>query len=201
LGALLGGVWWTADHLWPSAVAAMLVVVADLASTGMLHIDGLADSADGMLPHASRERRLEIMRAPDVGAFGIAAVAVVLLLWAFTLASMTPNVVLLAALWCTARALVASVPAVVPYAREQGIATPLLRDAPVWPVAAALPAACLAAIGAGVAGLVAVPAALLGGAGVIAFAWRRLGGFTGDVLGAAIVVAETTGLVVASARW
>jgi adenosylcobinamide-GDP ribazoletransferase len=201
LGALLGGIWWTGDHLWPRAVAAALVVLADLAFTGMLHVDGLADSADGLLPHASRERRLAIMRTPDVGAFGVAAVAVVVLLRAVTLATMTPSVLFLAGLWCTSRALVASVPAVVPYARAHGIATPLLHDAPAWPVLAAIPAAGLAAVGAGVAGIVAVPFALLAGAGIVALGWRRLGGFTGDVLGAAIVVGETAGLVVASARW
>src|SRR5688572_19455932 len=51
LGGLLGGWWWLAEHWWPVAVAAVLVVFADLALTGMLHFDGLADSADALLPH------------------------------------------------------------------------------------------------------------------------------------------------------
>src|SRR5262245_57448661 len=201
LGALLGAIWWTTDRLWPSTVAAALVVVADLACTGMLHVDGLADSADGLLPHANRDRRLLIMRAPDVGAFGIATVAIVLLLRVLTLGSMTPSVLFLASLWCTSRALVASVPAVVPCAREQGIATALLDDAPVWPVACVVPAALLATIAIGVAGLLSIVAALVAGLAVVALGWRRLGGFTGDVLGAAIVIAETAGLLVAAARW
>src|SRR5690349_17191095 len=70
LGALVGACWWGAGRAWTPWPAAVLVVVVDLAVTGMLHVDGLADSADGLLPHADRERRLAIMRAPDVGAFG-----------------------------------------------------------------------------------------------------------------------------------
>ncbi|MDQ4089145.1 MAG: adenosylcobinamide-GDP ribazoletransferase, partial [Actinomycetota bacterium] len=47
LGLTLGGVWWLADRLWVAPVAAAVVVAADLALTGMLHFDGLVDSADG----------------------------------------------------------------------------------------------------------------------------------------------------------
>src|SRR4051812_18747118 len=68
LGAIVGGAWWVADQAWSPLAAAVIVVIVDLAVTGMLHLDGLADSADGLLPHATRERRLEIMRTPDVGA-------------------------------------------------------------------------------------------------------------------------------------
>jgi adenosylcobinamide-GDP ribazoletransferase len=201
LGALLGATWWSAARLWPATVAASIVVLADLACTGMLHVDGLADSADGLLPHASRERRLAIMRAPDVGAFGVATVTITLLLRVVALAAVTPSVLLLAGLWCTSRALVASAPAFVPYARAEGIASPLLAAAPVWPAIAILPAAAIAGLGSGAAGAVAVGAGAGAAMAVIGWAWRRIGGFTGDVLGAAIVVGETVGLVVAAARW
>jgi len=52
-----------------------------------------------------------------------------------------------------------------------------------------------------VAGTVAVAAGVLGGVAVLFLAQRRIGGFTGDVLGATIVVTEAVGLVVAAARW
>ena len=50
LGLVVGGAWWGAEQLWPPAVAAALVVALDLALTGLLHLDGLVDSADGLLP-------------------------------------------------------------------------------------------------------------------------------------------------------
>jgi adenosylcobinamide-GDP ribazoletransferase len=201
LGAVVGAAWWGAQQWWPRPVAAGLVLLVDACCTGLLHFDGLADAADGLLPHAPPERRLAIMRTPDVGAFGVLTVAIVVVLQAAALASRPANVLLIAALWCAARALVAAVPAVVPYARDHGIASPLLAGAQVWPAVAIIPAVGLGALGAGVAGGAAIVAASLAGGATIAFAVRRIGGFTGDVLGAAIVLAETAGLVVAAARW
>lgn len=192
LGGLLGGWWWLAQEWWSPLLAGALVVTADLALTGMLHLDGLADTADGLLPHASREHRLAIMRTPDIGAYGITVAAMALLLRVAALGSLDADVLLLVALWSGSRSFVAAVPAAVPYAREQGIATPLLARAPRWTVVAIVPAALLAPL--------PVAAAAAAGAAVVAFGARRLGGFTGDVLGAAIVVAETVGLVVAAAR-
>ena len=59
----------------------------------------------------------------------------------------------------------------------------------------------LAVVGRGYAGAIALAAGLASAAAVVILAWRRVGGFTGDVLGAAGVVVETVGLVVAAARW
>jgi adenosylcobinamide-GDP ribazoletransferase len=193
LGAIVGSAWWLTDRWWPRQVAAALTLVVDAACTGMLHLDGLADSADGLLPHATRERRLDIMRAPDVGAFGVAVVAIVVVLQASALASRPASIVLIVALWCTTRAFVACVPAVVSYARESGIASALLPDASLFPAIAIAPALLVCPL--------PVLAALAAGTGVVVLSYRRVGGFTGDVLGAAIVAAQTAGLVVAAARW
>src|SRR5204862_4098680 len=103
LGLALGGAWWVAARVWPPAAAAAVVVAADLALTGMLHLDGLVDSADGLLPHLPRDRRLAVMAAPDVGAFGIAIAAAVLLLRWSSFASRPPSVLLVAGLWCVSR--------------------------------------------------------------------------------------------------
>jgi adenosylcobinamide-GDP ribazoletransferase len=193
LGLVVGSAWWLADRWWPPAVAAGLTLLVDAACTGLLHLDGLADAADGLLPHASRERRLEIMRTPDVGAFGVAAVALLVVLEASALASRSADVWLVVALWCATRSFVACVPAVVPYAREHGIASALLPGASLWPALAIVPALVLAPL--------AVGTAVVAGVAVVLVARRRLGGFTGDVLGAAIVVAQAAGLVVAAAKW
>src|SRR6476661_1157229 len=108
VGTVVGCVWWGSDRLWPPAVAAALTIAADLALTGMLHFDGLADSADGLLPHMPRERRLEVMRKPDIGGFGVTAAGAVLFLRWSLLASIHPSVILIAALWCASRTLMAS---------------------------------------------------------------------------------------------
>jgi adenosylcobinamide-GDP ribazoletransferase len=202
IGALVGVVWWLGDQAFPPLVAAVLVVVADLAVTGMLHFDGLADSADGLLCHATRTERLRIMRTPDVGAFGVIAVVVILLGRVSALSVEPVSILLIAALWCASRTVVAALPGFLAYARDEGIASPMLTTpASAWPLIALIPAAVVAAVADGVRGGAATAATVVGAIGVAALAKRRIGGFTGDVLGAAIVVGETLGLIVAAAKW
>jgi adenosylcobinamide-GDP ribazoletransferase len=207
LGLSLGGLWWGAEQIWPPAVAAAVVVTADLALTGMLHFDGLADSADGLLPHlADRDRRLAVMAEPDIGAFGVGVGAAALLLRFTALASMPPEPLLLAGLWCGSRTVMAAAARALPYARTGGAAPGLASSflgtghwAPVGALglAASLTLGALAGGGPAAAAGAAVFAA---GALVVGLAHRRLGGFTGDVLGAAGLVGETAGLLVAAAR-
>ncbi len=202
LGLVLGALWWGAERVWPAAVAAAIVVAADLALTGLLHVDGLADSADGLLPHLDRARRLEVMATPDVGAFGVATVGAVLLLRWAALATTAPSPLLLGGLWCASRTVMAVTARTVPYARPGGLASSFLggRVLPAAIIGGAL-AVALAFAGPGVPGAVAVGAVVVGAAGVVVLARRRIGGFTGDVLGASGMVGETAGLVVAAARW
>jgi len=64
VGAVVGTAWYAAASWFPALVAAALAVIVDLALTGMLHVDGLADSADGLIAPMPRERRLEVMSDP-----------------------------------------------------------------------------------------------------------------------------------------
>ena len=202
IGAGVGAVWVGASHLWPVSVAAALALLADLVLTGMLHLDGLVDSADGLLPHLDRDRRLEVMADPTVGAFGVVvAIAVVLTRWV-ALATTHPDVWLIAGLWCLSRAAMAAVMSVLPYARSRGLATAFQGESLLTTTIGGLAVAVVlvtAAIGAPAFAVVA--ASCLGVVGVGALARARIGGYTGDVLGAAGVLAETIGLLVAAAKW
>jgi adenosylcobinamide-GDP ribazoletransferase len=202
IGAAVGSVWWLTGQIFPALLAAALTVTADLAITGLLHADGLADAADGLLPHADRTRRLEIMRTPGVGAFGAATLGIVLLTRTAGFAARPADIALVAGLWCASRTVAATAPAWLAYARDDGLASPFLTAPASRLVALALlPAAALAVVGVGWPGAAAIGAAIVAGIGVLALSRRRVGGFTGDVLGAAIIVVETVGLVVAGARW
>jgi adenosylcobinamide-GDP ribazoletransferase len=203
LGLAVGGVWWGADRLWPPAVAAVLVVAIDLALTGLLHLDGLVDTADGLLPQVPRDRRLAIMAEPTVGAYGVAVAVVVLLLRVTALASLEPDVLLLAGAWCGSRTVMAVAARALPYARaEGGLASALLggdwRPVGLYGLIAAV---SFGAVAGGRQTELAVAAGMAAGAGVVLMARRRLGGFTGDILGAAGLVTETVALLVAAARW
>ncbi|HZQ78461.1 MAG TPA: bifunctional adenosylcobinamide kinase/adenosylcobinamide-phosphate guanylyltransferase [Acidimicrobiia bacterium] len=205
LGLALGGVWWAVGQRLGPLAAAALVVSADLVLTGALHFDGLLDSADGLLPHLPAGRRLAVMAEPDIGAFAVAAGGAALLLRTAALAAFgRSRPLLLAALWCWSRTAMAATARGLPYARPAGLASSFLDDDRPG-LRRALPAALGGAAAAVLAALdaprsvLAVIAAALAALGVAALAERRLGGFTGDTLGAAGVVAETTGLLVAVA--
>jgi len=206
IGLALGGVWWLSAEIWPPLLAAAVVVAADLAITGLLHVDGLADSADGLLPPLdSRARRLAVMADPSTGAFGVAAVAAMLLLRVGALASIQPDALALAAIWCASRTLMAVAALDLTYSRPDGLASDFVGpDARrlVWPVGLGgmVLAGVLAALAGGWHGLAALAAATLGALAVLWLAHRRIGGFTGDVLGAAAVTAETAGLLALAAR-
>jgi len=203
IGVAVGGTWWAAAQLWPRPIAAALAVAADLVCTGMLHLDGLCDTADGLLPPMSPERRLAVMRAPDVGAFGVGVAALVLLLRWVTLAARAPSVLMVAGVWVASRTAMAVVVASVPYARAEGLASAFRggRSTPAVIVGGSVLGLGLAAGWRPLVGPGAVLATASGAAAVVAFARHRVGGFTGDVLGAAGMVGETVGLLVAAARW
>lgn len=201
LGLAVGGAWYRAGEVWGPLVAASLVVALDLALTGLLHADGLADSADGLLPHMERQRRLEVMRAPDVGAFGVSVVAAVLLVRVAGFSELAPSAALVVALWCASRTAMALIPSVIPYARGEGLASAFFARRSFFAVYGIAVAFVVAAVFEGAHGAAAVGAALVAAGCVAVLAWRRLGGYTGDVLGAAGLVGETVGLVVAGVRW
>jgi adenosylcobinamide-GDP ribazoletransferase len=212
IGLVLGGLWWATSRAWTASVAAAIVVVGDLTATGMLHFDGLVDSADGLLPPMSRERRLAVMARPDTGAFGVGAGVSILVTRFAALGALRPGVLLLGGLWCLSRTVMAIVARTQKYARgEEGLAQAF--QAPAGATAAKR-ARRLAPLGAGLvlaaallllwrpaAGAAAGAAALVAAGATVVLARRRIGGYTGDVLGACGLLAETAGLIVAAARW
>jgi adenosylcobinamide-GDP ribazoletransferase len=230
IGLGVGGVWWLAGRAWPPAAAAAIALASDVALTGYLHLDGLADAADGLLPPMSPDRRLEVMADPAVGAFGAVTLVTVLVLRFSAFASTLAAPLVVGALWCGSRTAMAVVARSVRYARPGGLAT-AFRVAPATQVpdqpresdpgvqghdlepprgiaGAVVPAVVGAALAVGMAivgrgahGAAALGAEFVAIVVVIAFARRRIGGFTGDVLGAAGVIGETVGLLVLAAKW
>lgn len=205
IGLGVGGIWWLAGKAWPAAAAAAVALCADVALTGYLHLDGLADAADGLLPPLDRQRRLDAMADPAVGAFGIVTVAMVLLLRFGAFASAKPAPLVIGALWCGSRTAMALVARSLPYARPGGLATAFVDPKPeravVWGAVGAGLAITLALFGRGTHALAALAAETVVIGAVALLALRKIGGFTGDVLGAAGVVGETAGLLVLAVKW
>jgi len=185
-------------------LAAAIVVVASLVVTGALHEDGLADTADALGGGGTRERVLAILKDSRVGAFGAAAIASSLILRVAALASLDA-----AAPWAlvlvesASRAAPALLLAALPYvtAAEASKSRAIARaGAPQAAIAVASTAVVAALVGAqrvlapieiGAALGAALLATVLAGARFHA----RVGGVTGDFLGAAQQLAECAALV------
>ncbi len=197
VGSIMAAVAWTLGHAFPAGVAAVGAVAAELILTGGLHIDGLADTFDGF-GGSTRERALEIMGDHAIGVFGAAAISVDLIAKAVVIAALAERaggLWMLIAAAATSRAIAGVVGSVEPYARLTGGTGGALgahgRPAGTW--GAALLGIAIASASGGLRGLIgcAAAAALAG-----VWAWRcrrRLGGMTGDTLGAAV---EMTAMVV-----
>ncbi|MCY4031230.1 MAG: adenosylcobinamide-GDP ribazoletransferase [Hyphomicrobiales bacterium] len=187
----------------PAIVCALLAMAGYIASSGLLHEDGLGDIADS-LGGQTQERRLEILHDSRIGTFGVAALLLGFLLRLATLTalgSVSPVLAAVALLGAGAfsRAAMGLLARALPNAREDGLSATLLETPPN----SALAVAALLGILPGVIllGMKAVVLAiLLGGAllaGLSFWAKRQLGGRTGDVLGASQIFAETGFLLAA----
>jgi adenosylcobinamide-GDP ribazoletransferase len=195
IGALTWLAWKGALFAFPPFVAGIITLVVWVVLTGGLHLDGLADCCDGLFVSAAPERRLEIMKDPHTGAFGVIGLILVLLLKAAALVSLTSvsgfGILLAASLarWCILPA------GLLPLARSSGMgadfAEGFRRSFILW--GAIIPLAI--AIFLGVRGALSALAGI-GAAGLVLWqAKSRIGGVTGDVFGMIVEIVETVVLL------
>ena len=203
IGALVGLVAVGMDARLTVLVAAGLAVALEALLTGGIHLDALADSADG-LGAGTRERALEIMREPTIGAFGATALLLDVVVKIAALAAVTagPDALLaVAAAYALGRTAPLALGWALPYARPEGGSGAALTGG-AGEISRALGVGLgigLAVAALGLRGIGLAAAALVVAALVGLVAQRRLGGVTGDVLGAAVELTTTLTLVVAVA--
>lgn len=190
-------------------LAAALAVAATAAVTRALHLDGLADLADGLGSARPAAEALTIMKRSDIGPFGVVTVLLTLLIQVAALAAAPhPAVAALVAAVAGRLALPWACRAGVPAARPGGLGALVAGTVPARGALVVTAVVLVAATGAGTAAgglsgalhavaavLVALAAALL----VLRHAVRRLGGVTGDVLGALVEIATTVALITLAA--
>ena len=202
VGLALGAILYGADRILNPALGAEIsgwLLVACLALlSGGLHLDGLADSIDGLFGGRSKEQRLSIMRDTAVGAFGVCALIIVIGLKAASLSEIDDVLRFEALLLAPVLARWAAVVVIVvfPYARDAGLGKSFHASAAVRSTAFAA-AFTLAAgyILLGPAGILAFAAVSLGAWGVGFLIARQIGGLTGDSYGAVVESMEAGVLV------
>ena len=191
IGALAGGVFWLAHLAFPASLAVVLAVAASLLATGALHEDGFADTCDGLGGGVTRERALEIMRDSRLGTYGAAGLGLLLAAKVLALAATAPDVVpwLFIAAHAASRASAVVAIATGTYVRDAGIARPVAGavapDSLALALVTAAAAVCVMLVAAAPAVIVAGLAGLAVGHVVMRRVYeRKLGGYTGDCLGA-----------------
>jgi len=197
IGALLSLVYAAAMLVFPPSVAAVALIAASLLLTGALHLDGLADCADAFYGKRTKSATLRILKDPRIGTMGGAAIGLSLLARFAALDSL-PSFFILAGLpviMMFSRTAVVLAMRVLPYVRTGSGILPARLSLP--------PGLILLAVIVTAASIILLPIPLLAASLVLAVFWRiswnRIGGCTGDVLGASIEIAEVTALVALAA--
>jgi adenosylcobinamide-GDP ribazoletransferase len=195
VGALTWLAWKGATFVFPSLVAAVIALIVWVVLSGGLHLDGLADCCDGLFASVTPERRLEIMKDPHVGAFGVIGLLLVLFLKAAALASLTSSSswgILFAASfsrWCILPV------GLLPLAHPSGLGADfklgVQRSSILF--AALIPLVLMILLG--LRGVMSTLAGLGAAVLIAALAKVRIGGVTGDVLGMIVEIVETVALL------
>jgi adenosylcobinamide-GDP ribazoletransferase len=198
VGLLIGIIIAAFDHVMgfmlPLLPASVMTAIAMTAISGGLHMDGLADTADGFFSARPRERILEIMRDSRTGVMGVLAVVFVIVLKVSVLISLPPpfrpGIIVLMPLAgrCSFVVMMTALPYV---RREGGLATAFGVGKSwlnvLWTSAFLLAAGWLAGRW---MGLAASFSALLMAALFSVYCFRKIGGYTGDTLGAGCELTE-----------
>lgn len=192
IGLLLAGINLLLSS-FPAGASSAILVVSLIIVTGGMHLDGLSDTFDAISSAKNREEMLRIMKEPQVGAMGVISMLCVLLLKVSFLASLNtqlrpPALILMTVLsrWSLVGAIFAF-----PYARQEGKAKVFLEgiNGKIF-IMATISTVVIAAFVWSLKGL-----AVMAAAGITAWCFakimaKKLGGITGDILGAANEITE-----------
>lgn len=188
---------WMGLPAWGAAVL-MLAVMALL--TGAMHEDGLADLADGFWGGFTPTRRLEIMRDSQIGTYGVLALILMSIAKVSALAVLlgtAPSAIVAAAV--LSRAVMPTLMYALPHARTNGLSHSVGRPQVATAGVGVAIAALITLICVGASGITLIALALTIGIAVGAVAKRKIGGQTGDVLGATQQLSEVAVLLACTA--
>lgn len=207
-GLIIGGILvllnWGLGFILPPALVNALLIAAIVILTGAMHLDGLADTCDGIAGHKSMEERWAVMRDSRTGAFGVVGIAVILLVKYVSL-NIIPEEMMIPVLlfvpvvsrWAMVYALFAY-----PYARPAGLGT-AFKQATRWPqftIATVITFVIAAALFPlfSLTGLILIFGIWIITALLVIYFRYKFAGLTGDTYGAINEISEVTALILAS---
>ena len=191
IGAFAGAAFWLAQLAFPTTLAVVVSTAATLLATGAIHEDGFADTCDGLGAGTTRARALEVMRDSRLGTYGVAGLGMMLAIKVLALSELPVESIpwVLIAGHAASRSSTVLAMATSTYVRDTGLARPL--SGAIGPAGVVL-ALATGGAAACVPLMVVPPVAVLVGVAVLAVGHlamrsayeRRLGGYSGDCLGA-----------------
>ncbi len=198
IGLILVGLSWLLMLFLPSALVNVLLVVALVAISGALHLDGFVDTCDGMVGGKTVEERWRVMQDSRAGSFGIVGVCLLLLVKYVSLNAvpdgwLMPTLVLMPVVsrWAMVYAVFAY-----PYAKPSGLGKAFKQGARWWRfVIATVITLVVAVVLAQLAGFIIMLAIWIIVVAMAAYLKGKLGGLTGDTYGAINEVAEVCLLI------
>ncbi len=202
LGVLLFGIHYAAILIFPATIAAALVLFAWVFLTRAFHLDGLMDTCDGLYGGFTPERRLDIMKDSRMGAFGVAAGFIILLIKYTALASsLNPGLALVMSTvlgrWTSPLVIVAF-----PYARQKGTGYDMKKNArlPQLLLATAI-TVIVAWLLNSTQGFLLILITALAALGIARYIMHLLPGLTGDNYGTITELTETLVLLAFAAKF
>jgi len=202
IGIVLAVLSWLLDYILPQGVVNILLIVVLVILTGALHLDGFADTCDGIAGHKTVEERWKVMRDSRTGAFGVAGIVLLLLTKYISLNSVSPALIIpvlvfmpVVSRWAIVYAIFAF-----PYARPEGLGT-VYKTATRWPqfviattitFAVAIALFCLFFP---IMGLILIFGIWVVASALSFYFKHKFAGLTGDTYGAINEIAEVMALV------
>ena len=194
IGVIIAGCSWLLGLVVPQMVVAAMAVILLAVITRGLHLDGLADTADGFWSVSDRQRTLEIMKDSYIGAMGVIAIACILLLKFACLSAMGSDVIWrgIFLMVLISRCMMTLPISLLPYARKEGGLGKLFYEtrsafSALWAILFVLAAGWFIA---GLAGIAAVVASVLVTMVFGYYCKWKIGGVTGDTIGATCEITE-----------
>lgn len=190
LGSILLGVWYGLAFILPPSVVYALLIIALAILTGAHHLDGLIDTFDGVMVGKDKEERLQVMADTKVGAFGIAAI-ILLLILKYAALSSAPVVTSLLLMPTLSRWTMVCAIFAFPYAKDVGMGL-VFKQGATWQrlIAATAIPLVTAVVLLKWWGLALMSVLLLIILGIAGCFHLRIGGLTGDSYGAINELAE-----------
>ncbi|MFI4941163.1 MAG: adenosylcobinamide-GDP ribazoletransferase [Burkholderiales bacterium] len=199
VGAVASAIYAGASWLFPQLVAVLLSTISGIYLTGALHEDGFADTCDGLAGATTSERALEIMKDSRIGVYGAIGVGLLLALKCAALFYLPTQAVVSSLLIAHPLSRLASSTLIwrLDYVRAESKAKPLAQSMSTMELSIVAVTSCVPIIGIGLAGWLPWHSIVAGAAAAaLAALWlskifvQRIGGYTGDCLGAVQQVSE-----------